>query len=190
MNLLCVWISRVCVCSAPEVQALLPGKATIASGLRPGRVEELETLSSNTKPRTSHRRSPGAEGDILNRINIGETYERQGTVQMGLLRSLRLHLRTLGQGNYIIDKNRTTQTQDSRLSHFLLLWTPHLEITPTRPLDIAQLPCHLLQTKLKTFLFSQYYRPSYVPQSSEQNDSLTCPLLISMSHNHRNRMFH
>ena len=115
------------------MQALLPGKATAASGLRPRRFEELETLSSDTKPRTSHRRSPGAEGDILNLINIGETYERQGTVQMGLLGSSRLHLRTLGQGNYIIDEDRTTQKQDSRLSHFLFLWTPHLEITPTRP---------------------------------------------------------
>ena len=29
--------------------------------------------------------------------------------------------------------NPTIQTQDSWLSHFLLLWTPHLEFTPTRP---------------------------------------------------------
>ena len=27
----------------------------------------------------------------------------------------------------------TMQTQDSWLSHYLLLWTPHLEFTPTRP---------------------------------------------------------
>ena len=29
--------------------------------------------------------------------------------------------------------NPTIQTQDSRLSHLLWLWTPHLEFTPTRP---------------------------------------------------------
>ena len=29
--------------------------------------------------------------------------------------------------------NPTIQTQDSLLPHFLLLWTPHLEFTPTRP---------------------------------------------------------
>ena len=29
--------------------------------------------------------------------------------------------------------NPTIQTQDSWLPHFLLLWTPHLEFTPTRP---------------------------------------------------------
>ena len=29
--------------------------------------------------------------------------------------------------------NPTIQTQDSWLSHLLLLWTPHLEFTPTRP---------------------------------------------------------
>ena len=29
--------------------------------------------------------------------------------------------------------NPTIQTQDSRLSHLLLLWTQHLEFTPTRP---------------------------------------------------------
>ena len=30
-------------------------------------------------------------------------------------------------------ENPTMQTQDSWLSHLLLLWTPHLEFTPTRP---------------------------------------------------------
>ena len=30
-------------------------------------------------------------------------------------------------------ENPTIQTQDSWLSHLLLLWTPHLEFTPTRP---------------------------------------------------------
>ena len=30
-------------------------------------------------------------------------------------------------------ENPTTQMQDSGLSHLLLLWTPHLEFTPTRP---------------------------------------------------------
>ena len=29
--------------------------------------------------------------------------------------------------------NPAIQTQDSWLLHFLLLWTPHLEFTPTRP---------------------------------------------------------
>ena len=36
------------------------------------------------------------------------------------------------------------QRQDSWLSHLLLFWTPHLEFTPTRPLDTFQ-PCHLLK---------------------------------------------
>ena len=34
---------------------------------------------------------------------------------------------------YTPSENPAIHTQDSWLSHFLLLWTPHLEFTPTRP---------------------------------------------------------
>ena len=49
--------------------------------------------------------------------------------------------------------NPTIQTQDSRLSHLLLLWTPHLEFTPTRHCSTLS----SFKAKLKTFLFSQYF---------------------------------
>ena len=52
----------------------------------------------------------------------------------------------------------TIQTQDSWLSHLLLLWTPHLEFTPTRP-DTVQ-PCHLL-------------KPNWKPSSSHSISILT-----------------
>ena len=54
-------------------------------------------------------------------------------------------------------ENPTIQTRDSWLSHFILLWTPHLEFTPTRPL--CSTPSSF-KAKLKTFLFSQYFRPN------------------------------
>ena len=52
--------------------------------------------------------------------------------------------------------NPTIQMQDAWLSHLLLLWTPHLEFTPTRHCSTLS----SFKAKLKTFLFSQYFHPN------------------------------
>ena len=44
------------------------------------------------------------------------------------------------------------------LSHLLLLWTPHLEFTPQDLRHCSTLSS--FKAKLKTFLFSQYFRPN------------------------------
>ena len=52
------------------------------------------------------------------------------------------------------------KTFKCRLSHFLLHWTPHLEFTPAAK-DLRH--CSTLssfEAKVKTLLFSQYFRPS------------------------------
>ena len=46
-------------------------------------------------------------------------------------------------------ENPAIQTQDSWLLHFLLLWTPHLEFTPTGPQPLIAQPCHLLKPNWK-----------------------------------------
>ena len=53
-------------------------------------------------------------------------------------------------------KNLAIQKQDSWLSHILLLWTAHLEFSPTRQCSTLS----SFKARLKTFLFSQYFRPS------------------------------
>jgi len=57
------------------------------------------------------------------------------------------------------EDNPMVQMQNSWLSHFLLLWTPHLEFIPTRPYRHCS-TLSSFKTTQKTFLFSQYFRPN------------------------------
>ena len=63
--------------------------------------------------------------------------------------------RKIGRGREV----SSNTAQDSWLSHFLLLWTPHLEFTPTRPYRHCS-TLSSFKAKLKTFLFSQYFHPN------------------------------
>ena len=56
-------------------------------------------------------------------------------------------------------KNPTIQTQDSWVSHFLLLWTPHLEFSH----DLRHSSTlSSFKAKLKTFLYLQYSAPNNI----------------------------